>query len=105
MYTERVTGHEGVHPVLTAREDVQWKTNSKICSHHALCSYCETLPVKTEQIKSFGGINIPSMIYFSILELQLGEKRQSGEKCWSLKFAIHYRSQHLLIKQEQQPYF
>lgn len=45
------------------------------------------------------------MIYFSILVLQLGEKRQSGEKCWSLKFAIHYRSHHLLIKQEQQPYF
>lgn len=47
------------------------------------------------------GINIPSMIYFSILVLQLGEKRPSGEECWSLKFAIHNRSQHLLIKQEQ----
>lgn len=60
---------------------------------------------KLNKLRVLGGINIPSMIYFSILVLQLGEKRQSGEKCWSLKFAIHYRSQHLLIKQEQQPYF
>lgn len=60
---------------------------------------------KLNKLRVLGGINIPSMIYFSILVLQLGEKRQSGEKCWSLKFAIHYRFQHLLIKQEQQPYF